>query len=115
MSLGEVEVYFEESTASLLKPGDVNGDGSLNIADSVAQLGFLFSSEAILACYVVPRSVPPELTGAGLAMLDFNGDAQSNIADPVASLGFLFGGGPPHALGAACVEVEGDCAPACGQ
>ena len=79
----------------------------------MAHLNFLFASEAIPACYVVPGADPVELTPAGLAILDFNGDGGSNIADAVASLSFLFGGGNPPALGEDCALIAGDCVSNC--
>ena len=94
-----------------VKPGDVNGDGSLNISDPVAHLNFLFASGVLPECLTVTGADPVELTEAGVAILDFNGDDGSNIADPVGALNFLFGGGgaPAHVLGEGCAEVPGTC------
>ena len=112
----KVEVFGEESPdATLVKTGDVNGDGSFNIADMVAQLNFLFSGGELPECYIVPDSQPVALNPAGLAILDYNGDGSSNIADAVAGLGGLFGGGGPHVLGGDCAEVEGRCESNCVQ
>ena len=104
---------IETMPTANLKPGDVNGDGGLNIADAVAHLGFLFSSGPVPECYVVPDSDPVVLSDSGLAVLDFNGDGGSNIADAVGNLNFLFAGGPAHALGEGCVEIEGACTTNC--
>ena len=94
-----------------MKPGDVNGDGTFNISDPVAHLGFLFAGDLLGDCFLVPDS--EELSPAGLLILDFNGDGGSNITDAVAALSGLFGGGAPHALGTDCVNVEGGCTSNC--
>ena len=98
-----------------LKPGDVNGDGSLNIADMVAQLNFLFGGGGLPECYVVPDSDPVALNPAGLAVLDYNGDGSNNIADAVSGLSGLFAGGGPHVLGGDCAEIEANCESNCVQ
>jgi len=59
------------------KRGDINADGTLNIADPIALLGTLFGGEAD----------PPCRDAA-----DANDDGAINIADPIAILGYLFGG-----------------------
>lgn len=63
--------------------GDANGDGTLNVADVVFNLNFLFSQGP----------------GECLDALDANDDGANNIADPIGILGFLFGGpgAPPPA------------------
>ncbi len=103
-------------TATLL-PGDVNQDSDLDISDPVSQLNFLFSSGELTDCFVVPNSVPPQLTSLGVTVLDFNGDGENDISDPVSSLNYLFAGQgfPPHALGADCVRIlgSGGCANNC--
>ncbi len=97
-----------------LLPGDVNGDGGVDISDPVAHLNFLFTSAALPDCFVVEGAEPVELTAAGLAILDWNGDGGSDISDPVASLNFQFGGtGAPHALGGDCTTIESVCSPTC--
>jgi hypothetical protein len=65
--------------------GDPNGDGSVDIADAIGMLGYLFNSEAI-SC---------------LAAMDVNGDDSTDIGDPIYVLAYLFtdgaapvGGGP---------------------
>jgi hypothetical protein len=114
LSLGEVVVIAGElPNATIVKTGDVNGDGSFNISDPVAHLGFLFASGPILECYVESDSDPVALNPAGLEILDFNGDGASNIADAVGALNRLFGGGDPHTLGERCAEIDGDCASNC--
>ena len=58
--------------------GDSNGDGTVNIADAIATLGFLFGGAEAPQC---------------LDSADANDDGGLNIADAIATLGFLFGGG----------------------
>jgi hypothetical protein len=60
--------------------GDANADGSIDIADAIALLGFLFGGAGPLAC-----------DDAG----DTNDDETLNIADTIRLLGFLFGSDPP--------------------
>ena len=64
---------------TLFMRGDANGDGSLDIADPILVLGYLFSNKAV-GC---------------LDTADANDDGVIDIADPVRILGFLFGGAPP--------------------
>lgn len=105
----------EKTSATILKPGDANGDGGFNISDPVALLNFLFAGGALPDCFIEGDSDPADpdpvnLTEAGLAILDFNGDGGSNIADAVGALNFLFGGGAQaHVLGEGCAEVPGTC------
>jgi hypothetical protein len=68
--------------------GDPNGDGSTNIADAVAMLGYLFSGAA-LNC---------------VAAMDVNGDNLADISDPIYELAFLFGSGPPPVGGDECTH-----------
>ncbi len=68
--------------------GDPNGDGSTNIADAVAMLGYLFSGAA-LNC---------------VAAMDVNGDNLADISDPIYELAFLFGSGPPPVGGGECTH-----------
>lgn len=93
----------EMGTGNTRLIGDVNGDGSLNIADPVSGLNFLFGGQSPDVCYV---TVLPNLTPFGSAMLDYNGDNAFNIADAVGGLNRLFGGGPPHDLGQGCEVFE---------
>ena len=79
--------------------GDVNADGSLNIADAVALLGSLFGGQ--------PPPVCPDAA-------DANDDGVLNIADPIAVLAHLFGGGgalpePFGRCGADQTEDRLDC------
>ena len=60
--------------------GDANSDCSVNIADPVSVLGFLFSGAAQPVC---------------LDALDANDTGSVNISDAVSVLNFLFSGGPP--------------------
>jgi len=86
------------STLGFLLPGDITGDGGVDISDVVRLLTFLFVGgvEVDLTC-----SAP-----------DFNGDGSVDVSDPVAMLSWLFLGGIPHALGEKCVSVAG-CSDAC--
>jgi hypothetical protein len=69
--------------------GDANGDGTVNITDPIATLGFLFLGQAPLAC---PDAADGDDSG-GL-----------NITDPIKVLSFLFTGGrePPAPGPRAC-------------
>lgn len=59
--------------------GDSNGDGSVNIADAIRSLGYLFGSET-LSCFEAA---------------DGNDDGQLNVADPIYMLAWMFTGGSP--------------------
>ena len=60
------------------KRGDVNADGTTNIADAISLLAHLFASEPEPLC---------------VDAADSNDDGQLNIADAISTLGHLFGGG----------------------
>ncbi len=60
--------------------GDANGDGSVNIADAVAILSFLFAHLPTVACG---------------DHADANDDGAANIADPIYILQYLFARGAP--------------------
>jgi len=69
-------------------PGDSNGDGSLNIADAIAVLQYLFN-QLDIDC---------------VAASDVNSDGTADISDPIYFLAYLFGQGAPPVGG-------GECAP----
>ncbi|MEM7165961.1 MAG: dockerin type I domain-containing protein [Planctomycetota bacterium] len=78
-------VIYELDIRRLFIRGDSNNDGTLNIADAVAILNFLFSGGL---------AVDPNCTEAA----DANGDGSVNIADAVYVLSHLFSmGAPPPA------------------
>lgn len=62
--------------------GDANVDGAVDLGDSIALLGFLFSGGVTPTC---------------LEAVDVNDDLQVTIADAIYLLGFAFGGGPAPA------------------
>lgn len=73
--------------------GDVNQDGTVDIADAVRCLGYLFAGE---------RSVAECLDAA-----DVNDSGLVDIADPISLLGYLFAkAAPPVAPFPACGEDE---------
>ena len=65
---------------TIFSRGNVNGDESFNIADSVFVLRYLFAQG-------------PEPISMGAA--DMNGDSSVNVSDAAYGLNFLFAGGPP--------------------
>lgn len=115
----EIVVASTAPTGANLLPSDINGDGSRNISDPVALLGYLFTSNDVLpSCYKVPDSNPVELSEQGKKVADFNGDGNVNLTDPVADLSHQFAGdpNPPHVLGTACIPIApGACADLCNQ
>ncbi len=60
--------------------GNANNDGSINIADPIFTLEYLFSMGSDIPCFDAA---------------DANNDSSVNIADAVFTLGFLFSMGPP--------------------
>jgi len=74
VDIGAYEVLLTDTP---FKRGDTNADGSLNIADAIRILGYLFSGSRLVYC---------------LKALDANDDGGVNIADAVKVLGHLFGG-----------------------
>ena len=60
--------------------GDSNADGSVNIADAVSTLSYLFTAGARPYC---------------LDAADANDDGTLDISDPIAVLGYLFVGNAP--------------------
>jgi hypothetical protein len=97
------------SCAAPQLPGDCTQDGTLDIADGVCLLGFLFLGK--------PSELPCDggrITDPGnILLLDFDGQGTLDLADAVASLLYLFSDSPPHPLGTACVPIAG-CEPKCG-
>ena len=77
--IDDVEVSGEGTGGVRFVRGDVNADGSHNIADAVAALGYLFGGGSV-----------PCLEAA-----DANDDGALNIADPITLLQYLFAGGDP--------------------
>ncbi len=75
--------------------GDVNADGSINIADAISLLGHLFGGEAEPSC--------PDAA-------DGNDDGGLDIADAIAILGHLFGGAGdlPQPFGSCGVDPTED-------
>ena len=69
-----------------ISTGDPNGDGSIDISDTITLLSYLFSAAAI------------NCVAAG----DVNGDNQVDVADPIFLLTFIFAGGPPPVGGTEC-------------
>jgi len=70
---------FEVMAVRLLLPGDANGDGSLDVADPVFILVFLFAAGA-----------PPPCENTANA----DGEDDINVTDAVFILNFLFASGP---------------------
>ncbi len=84
--------------------GDANRDGSVNIADALAILGFLFGGSPLDALCERPA-------GANV-VLDVNGDGGVDISDPIRLLLYLFSDGDPPPRGEGCVKIPG-CTSAC--
>ena len=81
-------------------PGDTNQDGTLDTADAIDLLSYLFAGHGdTLAC----------VRGA-----DTNGSGRVDLADPIVILGYLFALGPPPDQGTECVPIGG-CPAACGR
>lgn len=76
---GLVFLEKRESEPPRFVRGDVSGDGTLDLSDPIALLGFLFLGEASGGCDDA---------------LDSDDNGSVNIADAVILLNFLFAGGP---------------------
>ncbi len=89
-----------EEAGEMFVRGDVNDDGTLNIADPISLLGYLFGGQPAPGC--------PDAA-------DGNDDGALNIADAIAILGHLFGGtGPLPAPFPECgSDTVQDSLPAC--
>jgi len=97
--IGAPDLEISLATGVGLLPGDNNGDGSINIADAVTILNFLFGGGDLPGCLL---EGPGELAEIGVIVLDFNGDGGANISDAIGSLNNLFAGGPEHTFGSEC-------------
>ncbi len=116
---GNVTVFWNGTgvqRGGLVLPGDANGDGTLDISDAVATLGFLFlGSPAGLPCGDGSATDP-----ANVKLVDWQPDGTIDLSDGVAMLTFLFLGGDPHALAVpgaestGCVRIVG-CQDRCGK
>jgi PhoPQ-activated pathogenicity-related protein len=89
-------------------PGDCNQDAKLDLSDAVLLLMVLFGEGA----YELPCGDGSADDPGNELLADASGDGKIDIADAIGILGFLFGGGPPPALGSACMAIEG-CPEAC--
>ena len=92
--------FRDASPSGLLRPGDVNADGNLDVSDPVRLLLVLFTDA---------RSSPPCKEGrldapGNRALLDVDQSGEVNITDPILLLTFLFGEGSPPTLGRECVS-----------
>jgi hypothetical protein len=88
------------SAAGAFNRGDANADGTVNIADAIFALGYLFGGGPAPVC---------------MDTADANDDGAANIADAVTILGHLFGGaGPLKPPFRACgPDPTADTLPAC--
>jgi hypothetical protein len=80
------------------RPGDINQDQKLNLADAVGMLQHLFGDSP---------SPPCASDEGNQTLLDLNGDRTVNLADAVHSLNYLFSSGEAPALGTDCVPIPG--------
>ncbi len=88
-----------------MRPFDCNADGTVNIADPICLLGFLFGGAPdVLPCGDGEAADAPNGT-----LMDWNGDGGINIADAIAGLLHLFSDGSEPRLGSltSCVAIEG--------
>ena len=69
---------FQEKTPVTFRRGDANADGTVNLADGVATLGFLFAGD----------QAPPCLDAA-----DIDDSGELDIADSIGTFNWLFAGG----------------------
>ena len=78
IALAEVQdMYFSnEAGGSEFKPGDVNMDGDVNIADVTALIDYLLNTDGV---------------AIDLAAANVNGDAEVNIADVTTLIDMLLG------------------------
>ena len=103
-------IAIEEERGGWQIPGDITQDGSFDLTDGIALLGYLFQgTPARLPCGDGTADDP-----ANISLLDDNGDGDVNLSDAVYILVYLFSGGPPPVLGADCVQVTG-CEQVCGE
>lgn len=77
----DLDGFAYAGIGNIFKRGDSNEDGTVNITDGIATLGFLFTG----------RGEPPGCRDAA----DANDDGLVNITDPVATFEFLFRGTAP--------------------
>lgn len=81
-------------------PGDGNQDGTLDMADTLHLLGYLFLGQ--------PVELPCATPEGSRLLLDANGDDFLDIGDAVTTLVYLFrDGSAPPALGTECVRIQG--------
>lgn len=94
----------EPTAGGALVPGDGNGDGRVDLSDTINLLGYLFqgTTRALLCGNGTGED------RSNLQLLDWNGDEKLDISDAVSGLSYLFAGGPGHVLGTTCVSL-----PAC--
>ncbi|MEE8142228.1 MAG: hypothetical protein V3T77_03940, partial [Planctomycetota bacterium] len=86
------EVTLIGSDLPLFRRGDDNGDGTINVADPVYSIGFLFK-QGPSTC---------------LDAMDTNNDGQVDSGDSIYNLTYLFAEGPPPPPPFASCGVDGD-------
>jgi len=114
-SLGSCTIDLRRTAGGLMRPGDANGDGGLDISDAVATLGVLFLGSA----EGFPCGDRSATDLGNVSLLDWQPDDTVDISDAVAMLSFLFTGGGPHTLAPeanakGCIRIAG-CSDFCGQ
>ena len=88
-------------------PGDCNGDGRTDISD------LLCITNILILGVTDPPCEEAFASPGNTALLDWNGDGRVDVSDAIFGAGFLFGtcpSGAPcpeHALGTACIRIEG--------
>lgn len=96
---------------ALVVPGDCNGDGALDISDSVCVFLGLFSGETETLPCGSSLAAPGNIN-----LIDWQADGKVNLADGIALLQFFFSDGVRHALAISdatdsCVNISGCAAP----
>jgi hypothetical protein len=96
-------LHVEPHVDFLIRPGDANEDGRLDLSDGIALLGHLFlGSPSALPCGDGTVLDPSNKT-----LLSANGDDEVNLSDAIYVLNYLFLGGPAPVAGTKCVAIPG--------
>ena len=100
----ECEFQVNVTCGDFVVPGDCNSDGSVDVADGVCLLGYLFMGTVAAG---LPCGDGTSADSANQQLMGWNDDGALDLTDAVSLLNWKFLGGPAHPLGSSCTPIQG--------